>query len=317
MNSYHSYSNSMYESPSSPECFQIILSACFNNILKMVYKCSVIGCFTNYAGYERGTLFLLPQEDLEQRMKWLKFLHRKDSAELKNIWVCYKHFADDVLVKTPTRVKLEKNIKAVPTICPDSQKNINLPPVAVLETIKSSRKLPKERIFQPDQFEEFKKQDSIMNIDDLLTKGPKNFGKEFIFDRKDDCTIMYKLESNAEQVPRVTFCIRVDNSLRVKLYYMNSPISLPAWFRQSRNTVLTSCSMLQNFINHMKQVADDRESILSDLEHVKFQQNPSYPARVLRFAIELRHTSLQAYNLLLKELPLPSVSLLRQITKGK
>ena len=52
----------------------------------MGYKCSIIGCFTNYAGYDKRTVFALPQDE-EQKVKWIKFLNRKDSATLKNIFI--------------------------------------------------------------------------------------------------------------------------------------------------------------------------------------------------------------------------------------
>ena len=91
-------------------------------------KCSVVGCFTNYAGYDRGTVFSLPQDE-EQRMKWIKFLNREDASSLKKIQICYKHFADNVMEKTPTRIKLSSTLKPVPTLIPNSQEVINLPPV--------------------------------------------------------------------------------------------------------------------------------------------------------------------------------------------
>lgn len=253
----------------------------------MVNKCSIVGCYTNYVGYEKGTVFPLP-EDEEQKTKWIKFLNRKDSTELKNIFICYKHFAEDVTVKTPTRIKLKSTLKPVPTIVPDSQKVINLPPAAIFETLKTPRKPPKPRVLREDELDDFKKKDCISNLEDVISKGPKNVDKDYIFHHKDECILIYKLESNLEQVPQVTFCIRVDNLLRVKLFYKNSPIALPAWFRQGRNTVLTSCSMLQGFINHMKQVAEDRDSLLSDMEALKVKQAPTYPACVVWFAIRIR-----------------------------
>ena len=265
---------------------------------------------------KKGTVFPLP-EDEKQKTKWIKVLNRKDSTELKNIFICYKYFAKYVNVKTPTRIKLKSTLKAVPTIVPDSQKVINLPPAATFETLKTSRKPPKPRVLREDELDYFKNKDCISNLEDVISKSSTNVGKDKIFQRKDECILIYKLESNLEQVPQVTSCIRVDNLLRVKLFYKNSPIVLPAWFRQGQNSVLTSCSMLQGFINHMKQVAEDRDSILSDMEALKLQQAPTYPARVIRFAIRKRYTSLQAYNLLLEEMPMPSVSYLRRLTSGE
>ena len=102
----------------------------------MVNKCSIVGCFTSYAGYDKGTVFPLPQ-DSEQRKKWIDFLNRKDHALMKNIFICQKYFETNILYKTPTRVKLISKLKSVPTIVPDSQKTVNLPPAAIMETIKT------------------------------------------------------------------------------------------------------------------------------------------------------------------------------------
>lgn len=41
-----------------------------------------------------------------------------------------------------------------------------------------------------------------------------------------------------------------------------------------------------------------------------------YPARIIRYSLLLRYTSFQAYKLLKEEFPLPSISLLKKITKG-
>ena len=101
-------------------------------------------------------VFLLP-EDEEQKTIWFKFLNRKDSIYLKNMLICYKHFAEDVTVKTPTRVKLKSTLKPVPIIVPDSQKVINLPPAAIFETLKTPRKPPKPRVLRKDELDDFKR----------------------------------------------------------------------------------------------------------------------------------------------------------------
>ena len=224
----------------------------------MVNKCSVIGCFTNYAGYDRGTVFPLPK-DTDQRSKWITFLNRNDHDSMPYVFICQKHFAPEVLCKTPTRVKLRSELKPVPTIVPDSQKIVNLPAAAIMETIKSARKPPKERIFQEDQLEKFRKKDSIACLNDLASKGPKSCNDGFIFDHLEEVLVMYKLERDGStNVPQVTYAIHVDVNLRVKLFYKNSPIALPVWFRQGRKTILSSCSMIQPLINHMKQITENQ-----------------------------------------------------------
>ena len=45
----------------------------------------------------------------EQKCKLINFLNRNDYKELKNIFTCYKHFKENVTVKTPTRNKLKQS----------------------------------------------------------------------------------------------------------------------------------------------------------------------------------------------------------------
>jgi len=87
----------------------------YENILKMVFKCSVVGCFTNYDGYDRGAVFSLPEEE-EQKKQWIKFLNRKDISSINRVKICHKHFEDNLLKKGPKRTKLLYECKPVPTI---------------------------------------------------------------------------------------------------------------------------------------------------------------------------------------------------------
>ena len=133
----------------------------------MVNKCSVKGCFTNYDGHDKGTVFSLP-DDANQRKKWILFANRDSS--IKNIFICYKHFDPKFIVNTPKRVKLLNNLKPVPQIIPTSQELVNLPPAAVMETIKPGRKPPTMRNFREDEIDKFKELDDIKSLDDLNEK---------------------------------------------------------------------------------------------------------------------------------------------------
>ena len=149
----------------------------------MVNSCSVIGCSTNYIAHEKGTVFRLP-EDEEQKGKWLQFLNRKDVGSLKHVFICYKHFENDVLQKTPKRVKLNKSKKPVPTIAPASQKIGDHLSQKVSKTIDPTRN-PTEENLQDDR---------IKCIEDIVSKGPKSLGKEFTFQRNNNNILIYKLE---------------------------------------------------------------------------------------------------------------------------
>ena len=50
--------------------------------------------------------------------------------------------------------------------------------------------------------------------------------------------------------------------------------------------------------------------------HYKRKDRPPYTAEMIRFALHLQHTSLQANKLLLEKFPLPSISLLNKIQQG-
>ena len=85
----------------------------------MANKCSVVGCSTNYSGYDTGTVFPLPKEG-DQKKQWLKLLHQTDETTLMNIFICYKHFTSDVIATTPKRLKLLHEKKPAPTIITES-----------------------------------------------------------------------------------------------------------------------------------------------------------------------------------------------------
>ena len=105
------------------------------------------------------------------------------------------------------------------------------------------------------------------------SQGPNNCNDGFIFDRNDDVVVIYKIERDElTNVPQVTYVIRVDNTLRVKkLFHKNAPIALPAWFHQGRNTILSSCNMLQPMINHMTLV---ESGFSQETGHRKFKLHP-------------------------------------------
>ena len=58
------------------------------------------------------------------------------------------------------------------------------------------------------------------------------------------------------------------------------------------------------------------KTIFDELKEVRFKMSPVYAPDKIRFALMLRHTSVQSYKLLLYEFQLPSLSLLRKIVTG-
>ena len=108
--------------------------------------------------------------------------------------------------------------------------------------------------------------------------------------------------------------------MHVQLQFKGNPVPLPEWFVKGHNAKLTKFSMLDNFPSYLKNIAEEHpESILTELEkrqYYKPKGRPPYSTQVIRYALLLRYTSLQAYKLLLEKLPLPSISLLNKIQHG-
>ena len=128
--------------------------------------------------------------------------------------------------------------------------------------------------------------------------------------------VIYELKTSELSVPEVHACVRVDNDLHVKLFYKGSPIPLPEWFRKGRNCRFERRSMLQNLLNYVKLEGEQTSHIFDELQQLRFQKKPRFSRNIIRYALLLRYTSLQAYNVIAKEFPFPSLSFLRKITQG-
>ena len=63
---------------------------------------------------------------------------------------------------------------------------------------------------------------------------------------------------------------------------------------------------------HSKVIIDEMQKCV----YYKPKGRPPYSAEMIRFALLLRHTSSQAYQLLLEKFPMPSISLLQKIQQG-
>ena len=139
----------------------------------------------------------------------------------------------------------------------------------------------------------------------------------YSFIKYDDHAVFYKLVVDSNSIPVVTKFIRVDDQLRVKLFFYKSlPFPLLQWFRYGQNCILTHKSMLENFSTYIRTEGEDNAYILDELRELKFQKRLIYSAKIIRYALLLRFTSIQAYKMLLNEFPLPSLSLLEKISKG-
>ena len=81
-------------------------------------------------------------------------------------------------------------MKPVPTIIPEDQKSISLPPTAVMETIRTPRKPPTPRVLQKDQLSMFKLIDGISKFEDVSVEKLKKIRDGFDV-CKDDKRILF------------------------------------------------------------------------------------------------------------------------------
>ena len=78
--------------------------------------------------------------------------------------------------------------------------------------------------------------------------------------------------------------------------------------------------MLENFPRYIRSAAIENQQVL--LDELKQKQlykptgRPPFSASMIRFALHLRHASLQGYKLLLEKFPMPSMSLLNKVKQG-
>ena len=181
-----------------------------------------------------------------------------------------------------------------------------------METIKTPQKPPSERIFRKDELDRLQSADKITSLEDINEKKLGDLGENFNIDRQSDCVIVYCLDRDSNLIPRVTFCIKIEKSMCIKLFYLGVPIPLPQWFLNGRSGHLTSWSMMPNFIAYIKERSDEAKSLMLELNSNQFKKRPLHSNQMIRYALEL-----QAYKILLKELNLPSISYLNTLTSSE
>ena len=80
------------------------------------------------------------------------------------------------------------------------------------------------------------------------------------------------------------------------------PLTLPSWFVNGHNVKLGKLSMQENFPLYIRSTAIENQQVLLDelkqRELCKPTCKPPSSDLMIRFALHLRHTSLQVYKLL-------------------
>ena len=281
----------------------------------MVNKCAAHPCKTGYknSGTESLSTFHFPLQDEALNEKWVRFVNRAGWIPSKHSVLCELHF-DDNLINRSGKSNLKWVQKPVPTKFPPA---LAATP-SVLPTPRSTRRSPLKRVYQPDEFESFRDKDKITCLDDIINSDVLSN-----FERKsgDDFMLFYNLVfDHNTQFPKILESIRVDSDLHVQLQYNGSSLPLPRWFTHGHCAKLNRFSMLENFPAYIKEsVSENHYEFLDELAKRKLykpQGRPPYSADLIRFALHLRYTSLQAYKLLLEQFPMPSISLLNKIQQG-
>ena len=281
----------------------------------MVNKCSVFGCFTNHSGHEAGTVFGLKSlKDQDQKAKWIKFINRRDINVDGCVFVCEKHFEERFMRRNEKQPRLIKELLPVPTIHPAGVYDEK--PSCIPTTPTASRKPPTQRVYQQDEMAAYKATFNVRNFDDVNESLLEFLPPGYIYEKFEDHVVFSKIERDEFSVPTFTETIRIDNQLHVRLFSKSSPVPLPPWFRKGTECKFTSKDMLSNFVLHIHQENEKWGDVLDEIQRIRYMKTPVYSAKLLRYSLMLRYTSLQAYRLMMEEFKLPSLALLRKITTG-
>ena len=224
----------------------------------MVNKCSVYGCLTNHDGHEQGTVFGLKSvEDPGQRDQWLRFCNRSDLKPDGSVFICAKHFDEKFMRRNDKQPRLIKKLLPVPTIQPagvyDEKPSCKPTPT-------TSRKAPTQRIFQQDEMGKCEKTFKVCRFEDLDESLLDFHDNDYRYAGHGDHVVLFKFVLNDLSIPQITECIRIDSNLHVKLFYKNSPIPLPSWFRKGTDCKFKSKDVLSNFSAHILPTTTNQNS---------------------------------------------------------
>ena len=214
-------------------------------------------------------MFHFPKSNEELSTKWLKFVSRVDWKPSDCSVICSDHFEAKYLLCGDKRTHLNRELDPVPTIY-----LVGHVPTYSLLPFSS----PTDRT-EPDQLPYCHREHKICDLDALN----ENLLSGFTFKKYDDHAIYFlgEFSSGIPQVtqsiivdvtsgiPQVPQSIIVDVNLHVKLFYKDSPIPLPEWFRQGRsdNCKLTDVDQLENFPAYIvNRVSEMPREILQEMQ---------------------------------------------------
>ena len=261
----------------------------------------------------RFPIFSFPTKKTDLNKKWIKFVNRNNWVPPNHGGICAKHFESKFL-KVGKRTTLRWDLEPVPSIYTNTEA---IPP-SVLPTSATSRKPPTRVTTLPDQTEEFNDLDKIV---DFASINESICPSDYKLQVNETKAVFYKLEQcEVLDIPKITEVIAIDNDLHVKLFLSGSPVPLPVWFTKGKDCRLTKKSYLENFPPYIRSFSEDsHNNIMDELLEIRFKKpndKPKFSSELLQFALMLRYTSLPAYRLLLDYFALPSISLLKKLSRG-
>ena len=155
---------------------------------------------------------------------------------------------------------------------------------------------------------------TIGNLEDIDDTYLKSLGEGFTSLNRNGHLLILKQETKLSKIPEVKHCIDFSTDLRVKLYFKKVPVGLPEWFRQERNTFPTRKTMIVILISSLSVRSEEPNEILDLFNCFQHYEQPVCSYDMILFALELRYTSVQAYEVIRKEMRLASLSFLTKFT---
>lgn len=279
---------------------------------RMVRKCCVTGCKSNYlTEKEKVSVYRLPS-DPEERQRWLKAIPRDNIPDKKDTVVCSKHFPPDFPV-----VKINGKIRPrdPPSVfnLPKSLLPTPLPPKRSTKKAGSS-----SRSCIDDELSTFLKNDNIPTFETLCTEFPnRKFEYETTsFTFGGDLIVQSKAFCENSGIPKYTFKVKQDFT------YISYHMGVRCYIKTLTKNHITLCNKWST-IQEILRFLDSFE--IDSKKHVLMQQvgamshgtsfgGQKYTPEMIVRGFEYFSKSRSLYNQLRKDYELPSVSTLTRLT---
>ena len=112
-------------------------------------------------------------------------------------------------------------------------------------------------------------------------------------------------------IPEVTDCIRIYSELHAQPFFKGGACPITPMVSSWKKLLFVS----QKYVKKLSCVFAVMKGIV--LHKHRLKKKRIYLSSIIRYALLLRYTSIQLYKMLLEDFPLPYLSLLSKIIKGK